>query len=158
MRNHQSAESSTVEPVLVFSLAVNALRENKHRHKALSVSCVCLDLTLVCVCVCVPVHICVANHIKEWESSSVVKTPDPGVLQNTGRVVEKQIKIQFNLSANAWACAQWMMSYSASNCLLNFYTDLWQTHKWSHTVHALKLQWDSFHPIKPTYVFSQSTI
>ena len=107
LRNHQSAESGGTGPC--FFISRQCLRENKHRHKAVSVSRVCLDLGLcvcacvrVCVWVCGAVHICAANHIKGRESSSVVKTPDPGVLRNTGRAVEKQIKRQLHLSTNAW--------------------------------------------------------
>lgn len=130
MRRHQSAASSSAKPVLVFPSTVNASKENKQRHKALSVGCVCLDLTLVCVSVwvCVTVHICVANHIKEWQSSSVVKTPDPGVLQSTRTLVEKIKKKQLKTYKHT---KKW-----APNGLFNSHTDLWvnTTSKWCHNV------------------------
>lgn len=42
----------------------------------------------MCVCTC----ICVANHIKELRSGSVVMTSDPGMLRDRGRVAEEEEK------------------------------------------------------------------
>lgn len=83
---------------LFFLFWLSALWESKLRHKALSVRAVCLDLTLVCLhaCVCARVHvcarICVAHHIKERWSGSVVMTSDPGMLRDRGRVEEEEGK------------------------------------------------------------------
>lgn len=147
---------------LVFSfLAVSALREQTEAQGPECEGCLSwLDLG-VSACVCARVHvcarICVAHHIKERWSGSVVMTSDPGMLRDRGRVeeVEGKKKTQLNMLTHTrkkggiTKCATARKTTTDRDlaiCLVNFYWDLWagaskslyaHTLKWSHShIHA----------------------